>query len=366
LAAWLADAPQGFYERVFTPLITLWYCIFQRLETDHTLSHVVTDAHEGGADRLSPRGKPLSRTLFSQATTSFSDARQRLPVQVFVQTLRRSAEKLCAWAEGTRWHGWKVALLDGSTFRLRPHKNIPQEFHPHRPGNCKKPPYWCLARVVAGFCLATGAVLDCALGSLKASEQALAAQLMKTSWSKTLFVGDRNFGVYSVVRSAQAASAHTLVRLTKARAAKLAKQAGARLIHGLDVLFSWTPSSHDQCPEELERTPVPGRLLVLRVQRPGFPPVTLYLFTTLTDAQRYPPAQLAQLYAQRWQVELCLRFIKTEMDLGFLECQSPDMAQQFSLCGSTGRRGSLGAAPRGGVDRPPGEFTRLSHSVTQS
>jgi hypothetical protein len=101
----------------------------------------------------------------------------------------------------------------------------------------------------------------------------------------------------------------------------------------LDVLFSWTPSSHDQCPEELERTPVPGRLLVLRVQRPGFPPVTLYLFTTLTDAQRYPPAQLAQLYAQRWQVELCLRFIKTEMDLGFLECQSPDMARKEWLAG---------------------------------
>jgi len=333
LASWLAEASQGFYERAFTPLVTLWYCIFQRLENDHTLGGVLADARAGGADRLSPPGKPLSKQLHSTATTSFSDARQRLPLEIFDQTLRRSAQQLYSWARGIRWHGWNVALLDGSTFRMRPHKDIPKQFHPHRPGNCKKQPYWCLARVVAGFCLATGAVLHSAVGSLKASEQSLAAQLLTMPWGKTLFVADRNFGVYSVVRAAQAASAQTLVRLTKIRAAKLAKQAGVRLVNGLDQLITWSPTRHDQCPEHLERTPVQGRLLVMRVQRPGFRPLTLYLFTSLTDVQKYPPAPLAQLYAQRWQVELYLRFVKTQMDLGFLDCQSPDMARKEWLAG---------------------------------
>lgn len=333
LASWLAGAPQSFYRRAFTPLITLWYCIFQRLGTDHTLSQALADARDGGGDRLSPPGKPLSKQLRSLATTSLSDARQRLPLSVFAQTLRHCAAQISTWTDDLLWRGWRVVLLDGSTFRLRPFNDIPEHFPPHRPGNCKKPPYWCVVRVVVGFCLGTGAVLDCALGSLKASEQALTATLLTGCWLKSLLVGDRNFGVYSVVRTIVGAQGHALVRLTKARAAKLARSAGLRLVQGMDVPVVWSPSAQDQCPQRWSRDPVPGRLLVFRVQRPGFPPLTLFLFTTLVDAQTYPPKALVQLYGQRWRVELCLRFIKTEMDLNFLDCQSTDMARKEWLAG---------------------------------
>jgi hypothetical protein len=334
LAAWLAGAPQAFYSRAFTPLITLWYCIFQRLGADHTLGHALADAWDGGADRLSPRGKPLSRQLRSQATTSLSDARQRLPLGVFAQTLRHCAQQISAGAPDRLWRGWRVVLLDGSTFRLRPFKDIPEHFPAHRPGNCKKPPYWCVARVVVGFCLATGAALDCALGSLKASEQALTATLLSVGdWLKSLCVGDRNFGVYSVVRAIVGAQGHALVRLTKARATKLARSAGRRLVQGLDVPVNWSPSAQDQCPEPLSPDPVAGRLLVFRVLRPGFPPLTLFLFTTLLEVQAYPPKALVELYGQRWRVELCLRFVKTEMDLNLLDCQSADMARKDWLAG---------------------------------
>src|SRR6058998_1021210 len=44
-----------FYERLFTPIVTLWYLIFQRLAFDHTLEGVVADAQAGGADSLCKR-----------------------------------------------------------------------------------------------------------------------------------------------------------------------------------------------------------------------------------------------------------------------------------------------------------------------
>ena len=333
LASWLASASQVFYQRSFTPLITLWYCIFQRLGHDHTLGHALTDARDGGANRLSPRGKPLSQRLKSLATTSLSDARQRLPLDVFAQTLRRSAQQISTWTEEGLWLGWKVVLLDGSTFRLRPLGDIPEHFPPHRPGNCKKSPYWCVVRVVVAFCVQTGVVLDCTLGSLKISEQSLTTQLLTGAWLKSLFVGDRNFGVYSVVRAIVGAQGQALVRLTQVRAAKLARSAGLRLVQGLDARVTWTPTVHDQCPEGWSRDPILGRLLVLRVYRHGFPTITLYLFTTLLDVQAYSPKALAQLYGQRWLIELCLRFVKTEMDLHFLDCQSADMARKEWLAG---------------------------------
>ena len=67
LATWLELSERAFYQRAYTPLITLWYLLFQRLSDNHTLSHVVEDAREGGADHLSPRGKtPSSQQLTSE------------------------------------------------------------------------------------------------------------------------------------------------------------------------------------------------------------------------------------------------------------------------------------------------------------
>jgi putative transposase len=333
LASWLAASPHAFYERAFTPLVTLWYCLFQRLHQNHHLSQIVEDARAGGADRLSPRGKPLSGRLTSQATTSFSDARQRLPLDVFQKTLHHTAGQIAAAVQAPLWFGLRVALLDGSTLRLRPLGDIPQAFPAHRPGNCKKPPYWCVARVVACFALATGALLDSAMGSLHASEQALSAFLLRSSWKEWLLVADRNFGVYSVARAARAAGAHLLTRLTGSRAAKLARAASLTLAPGLDARFTWHPSPHDQCPEGLEPDPVEGRLIVVTVQRPGFRPSTLYLFSTLLEAHLHSAQALAELYGQRWHVELYLRYVKAQMDLGFLECQSADMVRKEWLAG---------------------------------
>jgi hypothetical protein len=112
LARWLALSDKVFYQRAFTPLITVWYCVFQRLSDNHHLSHVVEDALAGGADRLSPRGKPLSRCLFSEATTAFSDARQRLPLDCFRRTLGHTATQTAAAFRTPLWFGLKVRLPD--------------------------------------------------------------------------------------------------------------------------------------------------------------------------------------------------------------------------------------------------------------
>ena len=37
-----------FYDRLFTPAVTLWCMIFQRLNHDHTLQAAVSDLHSGG------------------------------------------------------------------------------------------------------------------------------------------------------------------------------------------------------------------------------------------------------------------------------------------------------------------------------
>jgi len=212
--------------------------------------------------------------------------------------------------------------------------DIPKDFPPHRPGNCKKPPYWCLARVVGLLCWATGVVLDTAMDSLQTSEQALSLQLLaRRSWQGWLVAADRNFGVYFIARAWASAQAHVLLRLTAARARRLARSAGLKLKAGLDTPINWEPTRHDQCPEGLTRTPVAGRLLALHLCPRGYRPFTLYLFTTLGDPQAYPAAELARIYGLRWKIELCFRYIKAQMDLGFLECRSAEMVRKEWLAG---------------------------------
>src|SRR5579859_169540 len=334
LAGWLAQSEQTFYDRAFTPLVSLWYMIFQRLSDNHHLSHVQEDAREGGADCLSSPGKRLSARITSESTSAYSDSRQRLPLLVCLRTLWHTAQQFSQSFTLPRWFGLQVALMDGSTYRLRPFGDIPEHFPPHRPGNCKRPAYWCVARVVGLLCLATGAVLDSAVGSLKASEQALSASMLKaSSWAGWLLLGDRNFGVFSVACAIVAAQGQALLRLTQTRAAKLARSCKVKLKPGLDARVTWTPSRYDQCPEGLAPLPIQGRLVVVRIHRPGFRSLTLYLFTTLLDECHCPTQDLVRLYAQRWNIEVCFRYIKAHMQLGFLECHSADMARKEWFAG---------------------------------
>ena len=331
LALWLGD--RVFYDRGFTPLIILWYLVFECLSGQSTLEDVVEDARDGGADRLSTQGKPpLSQTLRSDSTASWSDARARLPVAVVQQALSFSGDTIRATVHNRLWHGMEPVLLDGTTFRLRPWGDIPEQFPPHGGGN-NRAPYWCLARSVVAFCLATGVVVDCAVGPTRRSEQALTLEMWRARrWGNTLFVADRNFGVYSVVRGARSVQAHLLVRLTAARAKKLAREAQVNLEAGCDQVVAWKPTRHDQCPKDLSREPVVGRLIAVRIQPRGAHAFMLYLFTTLVDPQ-ITTEQWVQLYGERWQVELNLRYVKTQMGLHAPNCKSADMARKLWLRG---------------------------------
>lgn len=52
------------------------------------------------------------------------------------------------------------------------------------------------------------------------------------------------------------------------------------------------------------------------------------LVTTLLDHRKVPKAELSQLYARRWNVELDLRNIKTTLGMDVLSCLSPQMVKK--------------------------------------
>ena len=154
------------------------------------------------------------------------------------------------------------------------------------------------------------------------SEQELAKQIMRGLAESSVFLGDRNFGVFSMAYEAQENKHDALFRLTDARAKKL--HGGTLPKAGTDCAVRWTPSRDDlrTNPEIPATACVSGRLLAGEVRGKNGQWMTLYLFTTLD----LPMDQILELYGRRWNIETDLRSLKREVRLHMLEVKSEAMA----------------------------------------
>ncbi len=66
----------------------------------------------------------------------------------------------------------------------------------------------------------------------------------------------------------------------------------------------------------------------MTVQQKGFRVSSFYIVTTLLDPVLYPAEDIADLYLQRWDVEINFRDIKTTMDMDVLRCKTPEMIRK--------------------------------------
>ncbi len=323
-----------FYQRIFSLRVTLWYLIYQRLNFDQTLAAVVTNVRAGGADRLGRRGRKLSSRMHSTKTSGYHQARQRVPVEFLAQALghlRQGLLQLVGWVPQSQPPPGPAErprqLLDGSTLAVLFTPSLGRVYPPARNQNGASD--WCLMRIVVGFCARSGAVLSALEGAMQRSEQALAWVLMAQASAFTIWIGDRNFGVWSVVAQAARYRQDVLVRLTRARAAKLCR--GRPLRNGEERSVQWAPSRSDQGARGTERSPVAGRLIYVRLKKGGRW-IDLWLFTTL-DAEPYPVELLVSWYGQRWQAELHFRSVKTQMKMAELDVCSAEMARKEFYAG---------------------------------
>ena len=319
---------RGFYQRIFTLRVALWYLIFQRLNFDQSLAAVMRDLRRGGADRLGPRRRKLSQRIKSSQTSAYNQARQRMPLELLQAAFAYLGQQILLLAglaapsskEKPAPAKRQRQLLDGSTLRMLTTPKLKKAFRPAR-GQTD----WCLMRIVVGFCARTGAILSTAQEAIRTSEQKMAWAILEKAVPWVIWIADRNFGVWSVVAQAAHHRHHrqdVVVRLTRARAGRLV--GGEKLPSGTDRAIQWSPTRHDQGAESTPRNPVAGRLIYVQIERAGRP-VDLWLFTTL-EASDYPLELLVQWYGQRWQAELHFRSVKTQMRLAQLDVCSPEMA----------------------------------------
>jgi hypothetical protein len=219
------------------------------------------------------------------------------------------------------WRGRSVKLLDGTTVSM-PDTQANQAVYPQ--SGVQKPGLgFPLAMLVALISLSTGAVLRWALGPCRGKhtgEQALFRTLMAHLNVGDVVLVDRYHCNYFTIALLRECGVDILTRQHQRRITdfRYGKRLGRR-----DRLVQWArpqrPSWMDtetyaRMPEtlSLRQTEVAGRILV----------------TTLTDAHEVSAQELDGLYDRRWQVEVDLRSIKSEMGMDIVRAKSPAMVDK--------------------------------------
>jgi Transposase DDE domain len=312
-----------FKDRIYTPFVTLCLFLSQVLDQDHSCRAAVM--------RLVLWMALEGRKPCSADTTSYCAARQRLPLGVIVRLARETAEKTEAAAtDKWLWKGRHVSMVDGSTASM-----------PDTPENQKAFPQsksqgiglgFPMIRLVILVALATGVIDDLAMGPYEGKgtgETALLRALLDRLPPREILLGDRYFASFFLLAELMRRDIDGLFRMHQRRKFDFRR---GRALGVEDHVVTWTRPARPQWMDEETYARVPSEITVrelrFKVEQPGFRVDNVVLVTTMLDATEYTKEELAELFLERWNVELDLRAIKDVLQMDVLRCKTPDMVKK--------------------------------------
>lgn len=316
----------------YTPWLTFWAFFWQVLGPDPSCRAAVKRI----AAWVARRGGRFD----DQDTSPYCKARGRLPESVLFRLMRMVGHRSHdAVASEWLWCGRRAKVVDGTTVSM-PDTPANQAEYP-QPSSQRPGVGFPIARVVVLFCLATGAVIETAIGKYK-GKQTGENTLFRGLWDEGLaagdvVLGDRYYSSYFDLALLKTRGVDSVCRLHQRRPND--DRRGRRLGRE-DRVVTWTrparpdwmdASTYEDVPETME-----VRMVRIRVAIRGFRTRVLDLVTTLLDSDVYTKKDLGDLYRRRWEAELHLRAIKVVLGLDVLRCKTPEMVRKELWMGLLG------------------------------
>jgi hypothetical protein len=319
----LAAEGVTFHQRLYTPLVTTCLFLSQVLDPDHSCRAAVA--------RLIVWLAINGRKTCAPETGSYCDARQRLPLGAIVRLVHQTAREVedCA-PEVWLWKGRRVTLVDGTTSSM-PDTEENQEAFPQMKTQ-EAGLGFPLVRMVAIISLATGVVRDLAMGPYEGKETGETA-LFRALWDSLeageIVLGDRLFASFFGIAGLSQRGADSLFRMHQRRKYDFRR---GRLLGIEDHVVTWTKPARPAWMDEETYAQMPATLEVrelrVTVDQPGFRVNELVLVTTMLDAEVYTKGEIADLFIERWNIELDFRAIKCVLQMDVLRCKTPEMVRK--------------------------------------
>ena len=304
-------------ERLFPPTETLSMFLAQALAADRSCQNAVNDS----AIKRLVGGLPNCSTH----TGAYCRARQRLPMEM-VSTLARYTGRMIAQNTPEAWH-WKgrpVRLVDGATVKL-PDTPENQETYP-QPGSQQPGLGFPQCRLVGIMCLASGAVLNAAMGPCKgkgSDEQTLLRSILDTLESGDILLGDAFYATYFLLCALQERGVDGVFEQQGSRRRSTDFRRGQKLGQRDHLIEFEKPKIKPGWMSQVEYDQAPATLTVRELHTGG-----KILVTTLLCPKQTSKKDLKVLYRERWHVELDLRNIKTTLGMEWLSCRTPAMVEK--------------------------------------
>jgi len=276
----------------------VWIVIGMGLFRDRSIQEVVHHLDLVLPARSGGTARPVAT---SSAVVQARDRLGAAPLAtLFTQTAGRWADDS---AGAHRWRGLAVYGVDGSALRVPDTPENEQAFG--RPGTSRGGAAgYPQLRLVALMVLRSHLLAGLSVGPWSAGETTLAAPLWDRLPDHSVTIVDRGFLSYALLHrlATSGRERHWLIRAKSNLKWHPRKRLGARDQIVEIPISRQTRRAHPELPETLE-------VRAVRYQRKGFRPQTL--LTSLLDPNAFPAAEIAELYHERWELELGFDEIKT-------------------------------------------------------
>lgn len=257
----------------------------------------------------------------SENTAAYCEARARLPQGVVDEV----HEKLCRRLEAEcRRPGRRVLAVDGSSAQLADTPANQLEYP--QPSTQQPGCGWPVMQAVGLYDLDTGALLRVADSAQTDHEASwFQVDLIDSVREEDIVLTDRGFCSFLNFGLILERGADALSRLHAGR--KLPFKGRQN-----ECVVTWERPPLNKMPphllpEQWERLPetITVRYIRFRIEEKGFRTREVVLATTLLEV---PAGELIELHRRRWEIELCLRDIKTTLGMEWIPCKSPAMARK--------------------------------------
>jgi hypothetical protein len=309
-------------QRIFTAKRTAWCFLWQVLDRARSCRAVVREVQAHFAVQQGPQ--------VDENTSAYCQARDRLSAECLKKGMTASADRADRLAHGSgTFLGRPVKVVDGSSVLLAD-TPLNQADYP-QPAGQKPGCGFPIMKLVLLFSLASGAICAVARANKHSSERGLLWSLWPSFKGGDILLADRGFGDYPTLMGALLHDVDVVARLHQSRKVDFRKC--QRRLGSRDGLFDWEKGARK--PNYLSRAQwreIPDtlrvRIIRFEIVCPGFRVRQITLVTTLLDADKCSAQELAQLFLQRWRMELCLDDLKTTLGMEHLRTKSPDMVEK--------------------------------------
>jgi hypothetical protein len=297
------EAGHEFRRRLLTPVVTVFHMIAAAIWPENSFRSAWQST---GAPRVS--------------SGSLADARTRLPLGVISALFDKvtgAAQKLSE--PFVRWRGHRVINIDGFCSSMEDNPELHEAFGTSNGlhGVARYP----LARVVVAAFMHTMVAVAYAAGRYRDSENALMREVLPNLQAGDLIVADRHFAGANLYAEYLAGGQEFITRkhprLKVGRLRKIKKHDRNDFVTELRIL-----PRHRRADESLPEV-VRVRMIRVTVGIRG-KQTTIWLVTSLLDAEKYPADEIAKLYAARWKVETLIRELKVTCGADVLRSKKPD------------------------------------------